>query len=200
MRLKTEKMEDRRRQLRQAATRVFARKGYHATRIADIATEAGVAYGLVYHYYKNKEEILASVFEDNWAFFVRAIDGLSKNEATFAHKLDTCVGFMIEAYRIAPDVVSVLVVEVARSPMALEDTRMHGFRKGFAALGDLIAEAQKAGQVRKNLDPMIAAVCLLGSLETILTGIVLRAIDGSQENLEKMRKQVSEMFLRGMQA
>lgn len=200
MRLKTEKMEDRRRQLRQAATRVFARKGYHATRIADIATEAGVAYGLVYHYYKNKEEILASVFEDNWAFFVRAIDGLSRNEATFAQKLDACVGFMIEAYRIAPDVVSVLVVEVARSPMALEDTRMHGFRKGFAALADLIAEAQKAGQVRKGLDPMIAAVCLLGSLETILTGIVLKAIDGSQENLEKMRKQVSELFLRGMEA
>ena len=97
-------------------------------------------------------------------------------------------------------VIGFQIYQITRSPMALEDTRMHGFRKGFAALADLIGQAQKAGQVRKGLDPVVAAVCLLGSLETILTGIVLKAIDGSQENLEKMRKQVSELFLRGMQA
>jgi TetR/AcrR family fatty acid metabolism transcriptional regulator len=199
MRLRTEKLEDRRRQIRHAATKVFAKKGYHETRIADIAKEAGVAYGLVYHYFKNKEEILGSIFEDNWMFFVRAIQGLQADEkATFAQRLDACVGLMIESYRIAPDVVKVLVVEIARSPLALDDGRMQGFRKGFLALADLIAEGQKHGSVRKNVDPTMAAFCLFGATETILTGIVLKVLPATQENLDRIRKQVAEIFLHGL--
>ena len=199
MRLRTEKLEDRRRQLRVAATKVFARKGYHATRIADIAKEAGVAYGLVYHYFKNKEEILASIFEDNWLFFVRAVQSTRDGDATFAQRLEACVALMIESYRVAPDVVKVLVVEIARSPLALENNRMQGFRKGFLALADLIAEGQKNGAVRKNLDPTMAAFCIFGSMETILTGIVLGILQSSQPDLERIRKQVVELFLIGMQ-
>ena len=198
MRLRTEKLEDRRRQIRHAATKVFARKGYHATRIADIAKEAGVAYGLVYHYFKNKEEILASIFEDNWTFFVRAIEGLRVGESTFPERLDAVVGLMIESYRVAPDVVKVLVVEIARSPMALDDGRMAGFRKGFVALADLIAEGQKLGAVRKTVDPTMVAFCLFGATETILTGIVLKILPATQENLDRIRKQVSEIFLHGL--
>lgn len=199
MRLRTEKLEDRRRQIRVAATKVFARKGYHETRIADIAREAGVAYGLVYHYFKNKEEILASIFEDNWTFFVRAIQGLQADDKTaFTQRLDACVGLMIESYRVAPDVVKVLVVEIARSPMALDDGRMAGFRKGFLALADLIAEGQKQGHVRKGIDPTMAAFCLFGATETILTGIVLKILPATQESLDRIRKQVVDLFLNGM--
>lgn len=200
MRASREKLEDRRRQLLKAATRVFARKGYHATRIADIATEAGVAYGLVYHYFKNKDEILGSVFEDNWLTLVRAMQGLATGQATFAEKLDSVVGFLIEAYRLVPDVVTVLVVEIARSPMALDEKRMQGFRKGFHALADLMAEGQKKGEVRKDLDPLLGAYCLFGSMETILTGIVLKTFPATEENLGRVRKQVVELFLRGVAA
>jgi hypothetical protein len=107
---------------------------------------------------------------------------------------------MIEAYRIAPDVVSVLVVEVARSPMALDPRRMEGFRKGFLALGDLLIEGQKRGQVRKDLEPMLAAVCLFGALETILTGIVLDLLPSRAHELDRLRKQVADLFLRGVAA
>ena len=197
MRLRSEKLEDRRRQIRVAATRVFARKGYHETRIADIAREAGVAYGLVYHYFKNKEEILASIFEDNWTFFVRAIQEMGKGEGNFAQRLDAAIGLMIESYRIAPEVVSVLVVEIARSPMALDDARMQGFKKGFLAIADLLAEGQKAGHVRKTLDPMLSAFCLFGAIETILTGMVLKIIPSTQDGLDRVRKQIADVFLHG---
>ena len=198
MRLRTEKLEDRRRQLRHAATKVFARKGYHATRIADIAREAGVAYGLVYHYFKNKEEILASIFEDNWQFFVRAVQSTRDGDMSFAQRLEACVALMIESYRVAPDVVKVLVVEIARSPLALEGNRMQGFRKGFLALADLIAEGQKNGAVRKSVDATMAAFCIFGAMETILTGIGLGFLQSSQGDLERIRKQVTELFLIGM--
>ncbi len=197
MRLRSEKLEDRRRQIRMAATRVFARKGYHETRIADIANEAGVAYGLVYHYFKNKEEILSSIFEDNWTFFIRAIQEVGKGEGSFEKRLDAAIGLMIESYRIAPEVVSVLVVEIARSPMALDDARMQGFKKGFLALAELLSEGQKAGLVRKSIDPMLSAVCLFGALETILTGMVLKIIPSTSDGLDRVRKQVGDLFLHG---
>jgi len=197
MRATREKLEDRRRQLLKAATKVFARKGYHATRIADIATEAGVAYGLVYHYFKNKDEILGSLFEDNWATLVRATQNLSAGQASFAQKLDTVVGVLIEAYRLVPDVVTVLVVEIARSPMALDDKRVGGFRKGFQALADLIIEGQRNGEVRKGIDPLLAAYCLFGAMETILTGFVLKSLPANDEGLARVRKQVVDLFLRG---
>ena len=200
MRASREKLEDRRRQLLKAATKVFARKGYHATRIADIASEAGVAYGLVYHYFKNKDEILGSLFEDNWATLVRAMQGLAAGQATFSQKLDTVVGFLIEAYRLVPDVVTVLVVEIARSPMALDEKRMQGFRKGFQALADLLVEGQKTGEVRKGIDPLLTAYCLFGAMETILTGFVLKSFPATDENLARIRKQVVELFMRGVQS
>ncbi len=198
MRARGNKLEDRRRQLREAATRVFARKGFHESRIADIATEAGVAYGLVYHYFKNKEEILNAIFEENWSFFVRAIEGLRAGEGTFAQRLDACVALMLESYRVAPDVVSVMVVEVVRSPKALDEHRLAGFRRSFTALAELIAEGKKSGDVRKDVDPILASICLIGSLETILTGVVLKLVPATHDNIERVRRQVVELFMIGL--
>src|SRR5262249_56639167 len=65
--------QDRRKTILRAAVEVFARKGYHGCRIADVAREAGVAYGLVYHYFKNKEELLQLVFEAGWGGFMSRI-------------------------------------------------------------------------------------------------------------------------------
>ena len=64
--------QDRRKTILRAAVEVFARKGYHGCRIADVAKEAGVAYGLVYHYFRNKEELLQLVFEAGWGGFLAA--------------------------------------------------------------------------------------------------------------------------------
>ena len=58
--------EEKRRLILDAAVRVFARDGYHTSRVGDIAEEAGVAHGLLYHYFSSKEEVLATLFRENW--------------------------------------------------------------------------------------------------------------------------------------
>ena len=68
---KSSAVEDKRRQLLDAAVRVFARKGFHASRVGDIAEEAGVAHGLLYHYFKSKDEVLQAVFHENWSLLSR---------------------------------------------------------------------------------------------------------------------------------
>ena len=64
---------DRRRQILDAAVRVFARQGFHTCRVADIADEAGVAYGLVYHYFRSKEEVLDTLFTERWDILLQVI-------------------------------------------------------------------------------------------------------------------------------
>ena len=65
---------DRRRQILDAAIRVFARQGFHSCRVSDIAREAGVAYGLVYHYFDTKEGVLSELFDERWSLLLAAIE------------------------------------------------------------------------------------------------------------------------------
>ena len=70
--------EERRRQILDAAVRAFAKKGYHAWRVSDIAEEAGVAYGLVYHYFESKDAVLEAVFREMWGMMVGAINAVQE--------------------------------------------------------------------------------------------------------------------------
>jgi len=72
--------EEKRRQLLDAAVRVFARKGFHASRVGDIAEEAGVAHGLLYHYFKSKDEVLEAVFHDNWSLLLARIASVEETD------------------------------------------------------------------------------------------------------------------------
>ena len=64
---------DKRRLILDAAIRVFAREGYHRCRVSDIAREANVAYGLVYHYFRSKDEVLDTLFTERWTLLLDAI-------------------------------------------------------------------------------------------------------------------------------
>ena len=64
---------DKRRIILDAAVRVFARQGFHTCRVSDIADEAGVAYGLVYHYFGSKDEVLDTLFLERWDVLLDAI-------------------------------------------------------------------------------------------------------------------------------
>ena len=66
-------VSEKRRQILEAAVRVFARDGYHTSRVADVAAEAGVAHGLVYHYFASKSALLEAVFTETWEGLLEAI-------------------------------------------------------------------------------------------------------------------------------
>ena len=83
---------ERRRQILEAATRVFARSGFHGSRVSDIASEAGIAYGLVYHYFKNKDEILDTVFRESWALFIEILEAVERGHGSTRDKLMSSFG------------------------------------------------------------------------------------------------------------
>jgi TetR/AcrR family transcriptional regulator, fatty acid metabolism regulator protein len=79
--------EERRRQILHAAVRAFARKGYHACRVSDIATEAGVAYGLVYHYFGSKEALLEAIFKETWGAMLETVSSVERLDAHAPERL-----------------------------------------------------------------------------------------------------------------
>lgn len=198
MRLKTEKMEDRRRQLRQAATRVFARKGYHATRIADIATEAGVAYGLVYHYYKNKDELLQSVFEYGWSSLVSRITERSLQGRTVEEKVRGIVEVAFDAYKSDPRAVKVLILEVGRNPAGESVNRGNAFGGAIEMVATVFRDGQKRGELDPKLEPKICAAMLFGAVEMGLTAFIMGVLERENEVIDQAAGQISDTFLSGV--
>ena len=95
----TKAQEEKRRLLLDAAVRVFARKGYHAARVGDIAEEAGVAYGLLYHYFSSKEEVLRTVFRETWRALIATIESVERGGDSPREQLRKVAEILIRSWR-----------------------------------------------------------------------------------------------------
>lgn len=192
---------ERRHTILRAAIDVFARKGYHGCRIADVAREAGVAYGLVYHYFKNKDELLETVAETGWSGFVSRMRAVAEDESSsLEQKVRGIADVAFEAYRVDPRAVKVLILEIARSPAGGHvASRQQAFLDAIRMAADMFARAQAAGQLRAELDPMLCASLLCGAIEMGLTAFVSGLMeDRSPEALDRAKSQIAESFLRGV--
>src|SRR3954447_18507853 len=94
---------EKRRQTLDAGVRVCARQGFHTCRVSDIADEAGVAYGLVYHYFQSKDKVLDTLFLQRWDVLLEAIRETDARDIAAREKLEAIAGFIIESYRHDPD-------------------------------------------------------------------------------------------------
>ena len=190
--------QDRRKTILRAAVEVFARKGYHGCRIADVAREAGVAYGLVYHYFRNKEELLQLVFETGWGGFMSRIRDAAETSATLEQKISRIAQVAFEAYRIDPRGVRVLVLEFARSPSTGEANRRTAFAEVLGVLTRMFERARARGELRPGLEPALCAAMLFGSVEMSLTGFVMGLVDPRESGLlARAQEQLTSLFLDG---
>ncbi len=195
---------DKRRAILHAAVRVFAAKGYHGCRIADVARQAGVAYGLVYHYFRNKDELLESVFAEQWTIFIEALRAIAAGPGTAAEHLAAVCRFVLDVLRTAPDAVRVLTLEVGHRPDGLRaGSTRETFESAMRLVADMVRRGQESGELRRDVDPMLAAASLLGALDLSVTGMVLGVLGGaspSDEEIEAMNAQVVRVALGGILA
>jgi TetR/AcrR family transcriptional regulator, fatty acid metabolism regulator protein len=163
--------DDKRAQILAAAVRVFAGQGYEATRVGDIAKEAGVAYGLVYHYFGSKDAVLEAVFREQWGRLLAAVALAEETGEQAVEQLELVVKIVLRTWRDDPDLVRLLVREITRSPHIQDELDEIG--QAFASLQRIVERGQHEGTLRAELDPQIAAWMLYGALEEVLTGWVL---------------------------
>ena len=188
--------EDKRAIILAAAVRVFAREGYHDARVGDIAKEAGVAYGLVYHYFTSKEAVLEAVFRETWGELLEAIESVEASGEPAREQLRQVAAIILRAWKRRPDVVRVLVREIARSPEL--NRRIDELGRLFAAIERIIVRGQAEGSFRADLDARLASWIFYGGLEEILTGWVLGRLDDTDEAVARAERTVVEVFAAGL--
>jgi TetR/AcrR family fatty acid metabolism transcriptional regulator len=187
-----------------AAITVFARTGYHDARVSDIAREAGIAYGLVYHYFRNKEEILETIFEERWTGFVETVEAIAEAPTRTEEKLEAIAALILGAYRLRRDWVKVFVLEIQRSSRFAEPSQLRAVGRFFQAVAKILRAGQAQGALRGDLDPEVAGYVFVGGLEIVITALVLGVIRESDADPEayapKVARTVVEIFLRGIGA
>jgi AcrR family transcriptional regulator len=190
--------EEKRRLILDAAVRVFARKGFHTCRVGDIAEEAGVAHGLLYHYFSSKDELLESVFRETWAELVDALEEVADSDQAAREQLQDVAAILLRSWRRQPDLVRVLVREVARSPQI--QAQMGEVGKSFGVVERIVERGQASGELRPGLDPRLVSVAFHGALEEILTAWVLGQLPDSEADVRRAEETIVEVMCRGLAA
>lgn len=187
----------------EAAILVFARKGFHKARICDISAEAEIAYGLVYHYFKNKDEILATLFEERWEGFLEALHAIGRGPGTVRNQLVSIATLILNAFRLRPEWVKVLVLEIQRSNRFAEPAQQRAVAGLFAAFESILRRAQQRGELREDLDVRVAAALFLGAVDLVITSLVIGVAEAPEGDAAQRAfyletaHQIVDIFLRG---
>src|SRR4029077_4280660 len=190
--------EERRRTILAAAVRVFARSGYHGARVGDVAEEAGVAHGLLYHYFSSKEEVLQTVFRENWRDLLDALHRVETSEEAADEQLLGVVKILLRSWRNDPDLVRVMVREVARSPQL--QAQVDEGREVFLVVQRIIDRGQAEGVFRAELDARLASWIVYGGLEELLTGWVLGQLPDGDEEVARAERTIFDVVCGGLGA
>jgi len=190
---------DKRRMILDAAMRVFARQGFHTCRVSDIADEAGVAYGLVYHYFSSKDEILDTLFLERWNVMLQAISEADRSHPSPREKLRAIAGFIVDSYRHEPELMKVIVVEVTRAANTFGRTHLTKIREAYEQIAGIVARAQAEGVFRAEITPEFGALAFYGSIEQVLTRWIFDRDAVDEDELEGAKTMIVETICRGLE-
>jgi TetR/AcrR family transcriptional regulator, fatty acid metabolism regulator protein len=190
---------DKRRQILDAAIRVFARQGFHSTRVSDIADEAGVAYGLVYHYFNSKDEVLNELFSERWSLLLTAIEETDREATSPRAKLEAVAGFIVDSYRHDPELMKVIIVEVTRAANSFGRTHLPEIRRAYDSIAKIVADGQEAGVFRRDIDATFVSMSFYGAIEQLLSGWIFEVIPASDTDFDQARSLVVATICDGLE-
>lgn len=186
---------DKREAILRAATSVFAEKGYFNSKVADIAKAAGVADGTVYLYFKNKDDVLHSIFDRAMAEFIsegrRELALIDKPE----DKLRRIAELHLERLGADRDMAIVFQVELRGSIKFMQEFSAAGFAEYLDVIRETIEAGQKSGVFRDDVKPIVCAKMLYGALDEMVTNWIL---SNRSYPLVPMAGEVLKVFFGGL--
>ena len=189
---------DKRERILKAAIKVFARKGFYAARVSEIAKAAGVADGTIYLYFRNKDDVLVSVFEDRITTLVNVLRETVATDAPFEQRFRRVVELQLGLLEGQRDLAEVVTVNLRQSPKMLKQYALPLFTQYLEVIAGLIADGQQRGAVRADVNPKVIARSLWGALDGIAVTWALGG--GEPSHLNRAASQVSSFFLSGLLA
>ena len=186
---------DKREAILRAATSVFAEKGYFNSKVADIARAAGVADGTVYLYFKNKDDVLHSIFDRAMDEFIaegrRELASIERPE----DRLRRIAELHLERLGADRDTAIVFQVELRGSIKFMQEFSAAGFAEYLDIIRATIEDGQKSGVFRADLKPIVCAKMLYGALDEMVTNWIL---SNRSYPLEPMAGEVLKVFFGGL--
>jgi TetR/AcrR family transcriptional regulator, fatty acid metabolism regulator protein len=185
---------DKPQQIIDAAVRVFARKGYYNSRVADIAREAGIAAGTIYLYFPTKDAILVTLFREKMAQFVAAARKAISNLPDAVSKLRHLIRLHFEMLESNPDLAEVVQVELRQGQKFFRGASAQEVSSYFALIASVIEEGVEQGSFRSSLPVPVATKALFGAMDQLATSWVL----GKRGyRLVESADALADLFLRG---
>jgi TetR/AcrR family fatty acid metabolism transcriptional regulator len=193
---KKRRSTDKRERILKAAVKVFARSGFYATRVSEIAKAAGVADGTIYLYFKSKDELLVSLFEDRvsklLAFMQEAVPKLPSPPERLRAVINMQLG-LLEGERELAEVITIILRQSTRLMKEFAAPKFLAYLDGISSI---VQEGQASGVFRKDISPSIAARAVFGALDGItLTWALGRAEPAA---LSRAATQLADILLRGL--
>ncbi len=189
--IKREKYE----RILQAAIKVFAQKGFYHSRISDIAQEADVASGTIYLYFKNKDDILISIFEEKMK---EAIEIFQKELATCKDALSKLKLFVKTHFKLFsenPDLAAVLQVELRQSSRFMKEYKKVELKRFLDLIGEIVRQGQEEGIFRKDLSISLVKRFIFGAMDEMVSTWVLSR---ERFNLNLYAEPLAELFIKGL--
>ena len=188
---------EKRRRILEGALRAFAKKGFYNTKVSEIASEAGVADGTIYLYFKNKDDLLISLFEDRMEWIIERLRGeLERTAGDAAARLRAFVQLHFMLVVENRDLAEFVTVELRQSAKFVKEYDNPKFSDYLRILHQLIKDGQREGLLRPELDSRLAARAIFGALDEVLLQLTLSG--AGAEEVEEKAALVSDMLLRGL--
>lgn len=191
---------DRRQAILDAAVKVFAERGFHACRVSDIADRAGVAYGLLYHYFDSKDAVLHTLFSERWALLLDAIAAIEADESLGPReRLAAVASFIVDSYRHDPDLMKVIVMEVTRAANTFGRAHLAEIERAYRGIAAIVERGQREGAFRDTVAAEFASLCFYGALEQLMSAWVFGMAPRRDSDFAQAKEWVVETICRGIE-
>lgn len=188
---------DKRGRILDAAEEVFARRGFHGARVTDIARLAGVADGTIYLYFKSKDDLLVSLFEDRVERINAMLRVILDSEQRAQTRLERFINFYLGLAIKNPNLAEVIAIELRSSSKFMKEYKNVKFIEFLGLITQIIREGQAAGEIRNDCTPEVISRTLFGALDELLLGYLLsrrRYYDAANAS-----NQVFSVFWKGLE-
>jgi TetR/AcrR family transcriptional regulator, fatty acid metabolism regulator protein len=187
---------DKRERILPAAVRVFAKKGFYATRVSEVAKAAGVADGTIYLYFRSKDALLVSLFEDRVERLLAFMQTELPKTASAPEKLRRIIELQLGLLEGERDLAEVVTVILRQSTKLMKEYAAPKFNAYLDAIARVVSDGQRDGELRPDVSPHLAARAIFGALDGItMTWALGRADRGG---LVGASGQLAELVLRGL--
>lgn len=180
----------------QAATKVFAQKGFYNSKVADVAKEASVADGTIYLYFKNKDDLLISIFEESMDNFTAEIQKRVEGVEDPVEKLTRFIRLHLDLVRENQDTAQVLQIELRQSTKFIKEYAGTKFKDYLNIIASILEQGQKAGVFRRDLNASVIKLVIFGALDEMALEWVL--MKKKKYSMEDVASQICSMFIEGL--